>query len=98
MHLFELFIIASSISLTTGDDVPSVTVEYPNCRLFLAESTIPNAGLGIFTGIDLQEGDSVAEPDIIVPLQDYDWHASEDVDYHFLWKEYSWMPEEVGLK
>ena len=50
-------------------------VDHPTCRLFLAESTIPGAGLGIFTGIDLQPDEAVAEPDIIVPLYDQLWHA-----------------------
>eukprot|EP00571_Detonula_confervacea_P007826 CAMPEP_0172326942 /NCGR_PEP_ID=MMETSP1058-20130122/58069_1 /TAXON_ID=83371 /ORGANISM="Detonula confervacea, Strain CCMP 353" /LENGTH=602 /DNA_ID=CAMNT_0013043851 /DNA_START=67 /DNA_END=1875 /DNA_ORIENTATION=- len=88
--LFQCFIIAYS----RGD---GVTVEHPDCRLFIAESTIPNAGLGIFTGTDLQEGDAVAEPDIVVPLPDHEWHASEDTDFWFLWNDYSWHPAEVGM-
>lgn len=48
------------------------------------------AGLGIFTGIDLQPGENIAEPDIIIPLHDQLWHAGEDLDFWFLWNEYSW--------
>ena len=71
-------------------------VEHPNCRLYLAESTIPNAGLGIYTGVDLPANASIAEPDIIVPLLDLEFHATDgdddddvttDIDYHVLWKD-----------
>mmetsp|Transcript_30698 Transcript_30698/g.61309 ORF Transcript_30698/g.61309 Transcript_30698/m.61309 type:complete len:622 (+) Transcript_30698:97-1962(+) len=72
-------------------------VEHPQCRLFLAESTIPNAGLGIFTGIDLEAGDAVAEPDIVVPLADFEWHSLPDMDFDFLWYDYSWQAGEVGM-
>lgn len=34
------------------------------CGLYLAKSTIPNAGLGVFTGISHQVGSSVAAPEI----------------------------------
>ena len=55
------------------------------------------AGLGIFSGIDLKEGETIAEPDIIVPLHDLYWHAKDDIDYDILWHQYSWMPKEVGM-
>ena len=29
------------------------------CKLYLAKSTIPNAGLGVFTGIDLSAHDDI---------------------------------------
>ena len=29
------------------------------CKLYLAKSTIPNAGLGVFTGIDLSTDDAI---------------------------------------
>ncbi|KAL3781644.1 hypothetical protein HJC23_008547 [Cyclotella cryptica] len=75
-----------------------VFVEHPECRLFLAESTIPNAGLGIFTGVPLGQNESIAEPDLIVPLTDYEWNARDDMDFHFLWIDYSWMVSEVGME
>jgi len=110
--VFRCFVIASTLDypFTAGgedaahDDAaqPAATtttgVEHPNCLLFLAESTIPNAGLGIFTGIDLRPGDAVAEADIIVPLQDWEWHAEADVDFWFLWRDYSWDLSEVGME
>ena len=44
------------------------------CRLFMAPSTIPNAGIGVFTAVDLQEGESVGYPDLAIPVTDLDWH------------------------
>jgi hypothetical protein len=29
------------------------------CKLYLAKSTIPNAGLGVFTGVDLSIDDTI---------------------------------------
>lgn len=76
----------------------AIEVEHPECRLYLAESTIPNAGLGIFTGIPLQANQTIAEPDIIVPITDVSWNAAQDLDFHFLWIDYSWMTSEVGME
>ncbi len=55
------------------------------------------AGLGIFTGIELEAGDAVAEPDIVVPLADFEWHSLPDMDFDFLWYDYSWQAGEVGM-
>eukprot|EP00985_Skeletonema_marinoi_P000574 scaffold216_cov93-Skeletonema_marinoi.AAC.1 len=70
------------------------------CRLYLAESTIPGAhphhsiqqlyliitaGLGIFTGVNLPSHTPVAEPDIVIPLADYEWHTAMQQDFHLLW-------------
>ena len=66
---------------------------FHSCHTFLFNA----AGLGIFTGIDLQEGDAVAEPDIIVPFEDPAWHQGDDMDFWFLWNEYSWQSSEVGM-
>lgn len=51
------------------------------------------AGLGVFTGIDLLEGDGIAEPDLVVPFhEDYGIF-----DFDFLWRRYSWEPSELGM-
>ncbi|KAL3815562.1 hypothetical protein ACHAXA_001966 [Cyclostephanos tholiformis] len=86
------------IILTGAAIVADADVEHPKCRLYLAESTIPNAGLGIFTGINLHDGDRIAEPDIVVPLHDLDAHVGSIIDYELLWKQYSWNLEELGLQ
>lgn len=44
------------------------------CGLYLAPSTIPNAGLGIFTAKPLEAGDTIGNGDIAIPLPDINWH------------------------
>jgi hypothetical protein len=47
----------------------SVSVQgHPNhqCRFYMAESGIPNGGLGMFSGVGLFQGDSVGFPDICI--------------------------------
>lgn len=40
----------------------------------MAPSTIPNAGIGVFTAVDLKEGERVGYPDQAIPVTDIDWH------------------------
>lgn len=40
------------------------------CRWYLAESAIPNGGLGVFTGIGLHRDDTVGVPDICIFVSD----------------------------
>ena len=42
----------------------------PQCDLYMAESTIPNAGLGIYTAIERNPGDRVGEGDVCIPIFD----------------------------
>ena len=42
----------------------------PECSLYLAPSSIPGAGLGVYTAIDVSEDDFVGEPDLFVPVID----------------------------
>lgn len=67
-------------------------------HLLLHVFCVHTAGLGIFTGIDLAEGEAVAEPDIIIPLADYEWHSEMSHDFHLLWGEYSWQPQQVKME
>jgi hypothetical protein len=60
------------------------------CNLYIAESTIPNAGLGIFTAIERQKGDTVGEGDVCIPLIDLEWHHP---DSFYPFSEYAWAGE-----
>jgi hypothetical protein len=58
------------------------------CDLYIAESTIPNAGLGIFTAKARESGESVGNGDVCIPQIDLDWHhGAEDIDNFadFVW-------------
>ena len=59
------------------------------CGLYLAESSIPGAGWGMFSGVHHDEGDVVTEGDIVIPLVDIEWNNGND-DFFFLWDEYEW--------
>jgi hypothetical protein len=72
---------ASFISLPSAIDA--------DCSLFLAPSSIPGAGLGVFVGNQTYEpGDIVSKGDVVIPLIDLDKH--QDTYYSFLWDEYMW--------
>jgi len=70
-----------------------------HCRLFMALSTIPNDGIGVFTGVPLKEGEPVGYGDTAIPVTDMDWHndgLAENDDYHWLWRQYDWNSDEIG--
>lgn len=59
----------------------STAVARLDCELYVAESTIPNAGLGIFTGAAKEIGDTLGNGDKAIPLVDMNWHGgSYDID------------------
>ncbi|KAL7531078.1 hypothetical protein ACHAWF_003623 [Thalassiosira exigua] len=79
------------------------------CRLYLAESTIPNAGVGMFAGIPYLAGrilnhDSYGDTAILTFEQD--WHSSpargpsisrHDHGYHWPLTNYDWNSPAVGM-
>ena len=60
------------------------------CGIYLAPSTIPGAGLGLFAGADFEEGAEVTPGDAMIPLRDMRWHNSVHGTDQFLWDEYIW--------
>ena len=65
------------------------------CDLYMAESTIRNAGLGIFSAIERNPGDTVGHGDICIPILDLN-------NYHKkVWNpfnDYVWAGEVMGMK
>jgi hypothetical protein len=61
----------------------------------MADSTIPNAGLGIFSAIELNEGDSVGDGDICIPIFELDWHHDDAFNP---FADYVWAGEVMGMK
>ena len=51
------------------------------CQLYMAESSIPNAGLGMFTAVDIYQGELVFYPEIIVNFFDNRKHAERNMIY-----------------
>jgi hypothetical protein len=83
----------SSASSSAGND--NSTDDNSKCGIYLAPSSIPNAGLGMYAGHrNFDEGQMVTDGDIIIPLFEMDWHnklkeSTQKYD-HFLWDEYTW--------
>jgi hypothetical protein len=71
--------VGGDTSAVLAKDDESLSLSHPplQCDLYMAESTIPNAGLGIFTGVDRNEGDTVGDGDLCLPLIDIEvcFHA-----------------------
>jgi hypothetical protein len=58
------------IGTTTKDQTKGHCSSH-KCTMYLAESSIPNAGFGMFTGIDRDKGSAMAGPDIVHHLVDH---------------------------
>ena len=48
-----------------------------SCQLYVAESSIPNSGLGMYSLKEIKENDEVFFPEIVIQQQDHDWHNRE---------------------
>lgn len=48
-----------------------------SCQLYVAESSIPNSGLGMYSLKEIKENDEVFFPEIVVQEQDHNWHNRE---------------------
>jgi hypothetical protein len=57
---------------TTNSSDDTTTVN--QCTVYMAPSTIPGAGLGIYTGIERKSGDTVGDGDVILPISDH-WYV-----------------------
>ena len=71
------------------------------CALYLAPSTIPNGGYGVFTSIDLPQGIQIASGDVAIPIVDINWHNQGDYkhkDYHFLYRNYIWSGKSMRMR
>jgi len=60
----------------TCQDSTTTTTEIAECGLYLAESSIPNAGWGVYTGRDLEKGDNLDILEVIIPYIDH-WDQAE---------------------
>jgi hypothetical protein len=72
------------------------------CGVYLAQSSIPGAGLGMFAGRYFQRNEIVTEGDVVIPLSELEWHNGFRLDL-FLWEDYtctlatSLVMDELGL-
>lgn len=71
-------------SIIKSSKKPALTTQRA-CRSYLAPSSLPGAGLGMFAGTDFREGDHVTVGDAVVPLLDVDWNNYYKNNKNFLW-------------
>lgn len=69
--------------------------------MYLAPSTIPGAGLGIYAGVDFGLEEVVMPGDIVVPIDEMPFHSGstnweDGVSDFFLWSDYTWDSTIVG--
>ena len=74
-------------------------VDYANdqCELYMAPSTIPGAGLGIFSAVDKQPSDSVGRGDICIPVIDMYWHNGGYDNFFNPFSDYFWTGQVMGM-
>ena len=65
------------------------------CGIYLAPSTIPGAGMGMFLGNTPRAiNDTVTRGDIVIPVIELKFHnGGDNTKGKFLWDEYTWAPE-----
>lgn len=84
-----LSLLASGNIIAADESSPSTT----KCGIYLAQSTIPGSGLGMFAGDHyFKKGDTVTEGDTVIPIVELKWNnlPLQSHDYKFLWNEYTW--------
>lgn len=80
----------SSAATTTTE---TTTPAKPRCGVYLAPSTIPGSGLGMFAGDNhYKVDDTVTLGDAVIPLFEYEWNnvGGPFEGQSFLWDEYTW--------
>lgn len=67
------------------------------CGLYLAPSTIPNAGLGVFTTVPLEQGKNVPlSGDVCIPIVDLRWHNGYN-NFYWPMEDYIWLGGVMGM-
>ena len=100
MHQLQLFfwIVFFALPFISSGERSSSRSSAETCKLFMAESTIPNSGMGMFTAVPLTKGDTVAPADIAIAIADLPWHNGysweksyeKEKDFHWMMYQYHW--------
>ena len=62
---------------------------HENCGIWYARSSLPgDAGIGVFAGIDFQQGQLLPTGDLPIPIVDKSRHGGRK--WRFLWNAYNW--------
>lgn len=63
----------------------------------MAESTIPNGGLGIFSIFSKEPGDTIGQGDVAIPLMDLEWHSNNVNNNNNPFANYEWSGSAMGM-
>jgi hypothetical protein len=78
------------------------TITLPECDMYLAESTIPNAGLGLFTTQPISIGDDVGNGDVAIMMTELELHNQKDDeeedDFSDMTSNYVWDGNSFGFR
>ncbi len=85
-------VIETQQSCSSGTCQPgenSETIHDSECGVWLALSTLPGAGIGMFAGKGFEKDEVFMAGDLTVPIVDVETHQGPDL--FFLWDEYTWV-------
>ncbi|MGK3742039.1 MAG: hypothetical protein ACI8RD_011136 [Bacillariaceae sp.] len=88
-----LLLVISQLTSSTISTISSPSPSSSECGMYLAPSTIPGAGMGVFAGHhDIRQGEYLLsdDGDLVIPAYEMNWHVGLDKRYSFLWEEYTW--------
>ena len=74
----SMLLISATATATTADTDTDTATSYLECELYIAESTIPNAGNGIFSGISKKKNEYIGNGDKAIPIIDVWWHNNNN--------------------
>ena len=96
--LLVFFLLASPLlpilAVSENDDDDEFFPE--TCGLYMAKSSIPNAGWGVYTGRDLQKDEIIQPKDVAINVVDYDENAKNRIK-RWLMHDYYWVSERGSL-
>ena len=104
--VFRSVISAISILYATASSNAELNHDPTKCMLYLAPSTIPNAGLGYFAGRDYRTGERIGRwGDPAFASVDLNWNNSVNGtraskaqrDYHWPLTNYDWSSKSLGI-
>lgn len=77
--------------------LPTSTEYLDECGVWLAPSSLPGAGLGMYAGKGFEKYDTLLQSgDVVIPIVDIMMHQKGRKKFIFLWDEYTWNGKSLG--
>jgi hypothetical protein len=73
-----------AVAATDGDLFHQSSSSSSSCGAYLAESTIPNSGLGVFTARTIMAGEMILTPEPVIQIEDVNLHTHRRLRHHQL--------------